>query len=236
MDKYLKEILDKADLNLTEKQIQDLERFKSLVLEWNKKFNLTSITESDDFNMKHLLDSLYLLKSEELLNGKNIVDVGTGGGFPGIPLKIALPESNFTLVDSTNKKIRFLNTAIEELNLKKITPIHSRSEELARDESYRDFFDICLSRAVASLDTLVEWCLPLVKPGGYFIAMKGSRAEEEVREAKNAIKELKGIVFRQKSYTLSENDHERQMVVIKKIDRTPEKYPRPAGKARTNPL
>ncbi len=232
----LRELLEARFIDLTDKEYQDLSDFKDLVLKWNKKFNITAITESDEFDLKHLLDCLLLLKCPQMTKAKTIVDVGTGGGFPGIPMKITMPEADFTLVDSMNKRIRFIQVVIEELGLEKIKALHARSEELSRDKPYRDGFDVCVSRAVASLDTLCEYCLPLVKPGGYFISMKGSKAQEELEEAKNAIRLLNGKLVDVTNYSLFEGDHQRALIVIEKTGPTPKRFPRGQGKEKNKPL
>lgn len=220
----------------TSSYMDKLMAYRDLVLEWNKKFNLTAITDKEEFHIKHLYDCLLLLKLEEIKNAPTIVDVGTGAGFPGIVLAIAMPNTKFTLIDSVNKKVRFLDLVKEELNLTNVRAIHGRSEELARDKMYRDSFDLCVSRAVASLDTLAEYCMPLVKKSGYFISMKGSKAQEELIEAQEAIKLLSGRFKEKIDYSLTEDDHNRSLIIIEKINPTGKKYPRGAGKERTNPL
>lgn len=216
--------------------MDQLMAYKDLVLEWNKKFNLTAIKEEEEFHVKHLYDCLLLLKLDEIKEAKTIVDVGTGAGFPGMVLAITEPEKKITLVDSVNKKVRFLDIVVEELGLKNVRTIHGRSEELARDKAYRDSFDLCTSRAVASLDTLCEYCLPLVKPGGYLVAMKGSKASEELDQADQAIKLLSARVKDKIDYTLTEDDHERSLIIIEKINPTDKKYPRAGGAPRSKPL
>lgn len=231
----LNKLLDNKGIKLDD-HMEDILKYKELVLEWNKKFNLTAITEDEEFDIKHLYDCLLLLKLDEINKAKTIVDVGTGAGFPGIVLAICLPETQFTLVDSVNKKVRFLDLVVEELGLKNVKTIHGRSEELARDELYRDNFDICVSRAVASLDTLTEYCLPLVKKDGYFISMKGSKADEELDQAENAIKLLSAKFEKKIDYSLAEDDHNRSLIFLKKINTTGKKYPRAAGAPRSKPL
>ncbi len=231
----LNKLLQDKNINI-DNYMEDILNYKELVLEWNKKFNLTAITEDEEFNIKHLYDCLLLLKADEIKNAKTIVDVGTGAGFPGIVLAICLPNIEFTLVDSVNKKVRFLDIVVEELNLKNVKTIHGRSEELARDEKYRDNFDVCVSRAVASLDTLSEYCLPLVKKDGYFISMKGSKAEEELNQAEDAIRILSAKFDKKIDYTLTEDDHNRSLIFLKKINSTGKKYPRAGGAPRNKPL
>lgn len=231
----LNKLLQDKNINI-DNYMEDILNYKELVLEWNKKFNLTAIIEDEEFNIKHLYDCLLLLKADEIKNAKTIVDVGTGAGFPGIVLAICLPNIEFTLVDSVNKKVRFLDIVVEELNLKNVKTIHGRSEELARDEKYRDNFDVCVSRAVASLDTLSEYCLPLVKKDGYFISMKGSKAEEELNQAEDAITILSAKFDKKIDYTLTKDDHNRSLIFFKKINSTGKKYPRAGGAPRNKPL
>lgn len=228
-------MLKNSDIDVTEYKDKIL-KYKELVLEWNKKFNLTAITDDEEFDIKHIYDCLLLLKLEEVQKAKTIADVGTGGGFPGMLLAISLPDTQFTLIDSVNKKIRFLDIVVEELGLSNVKTIHGRSEELARDNKYRDSFDLCVSRAVASLDTLLEYSLPLVKKSGYFISMKGSKAGEELKEAENAIRLLSGKFSRKIDYSLTEDDHERSLIIIEKINNTGKKYPRAGGAPRSKPL
>lgn len=236
MTKFLQDLLEKENIILTDDILEKLDRYKALVLEWNKKFNITAITESDEFDLKHLLDSLYLLKLKEIKEAKSIIDVGTGGGFPGIPLKICQKDTKFTLLDALNKRIRFLDVVIDDLALTNIETIHGRSEDLAREEKYRDNIEVCVSRAVASLDTLAEFCLPLVKVGGYFISMKGSSAHEELDQAKKAIEILGGKLDRVYDYTLVDGDHQRSIIVIKKVKPCPDKYPRAGGAPKNKPI
>ena len=189
-DKTLYNIAKDMEISLTDKMCADFEIYKDLLKEWNKKFNITSITGDDEINLKHFADSLTPILTNLFKNGMQIVDRGTGGGFPGLPLKIYNRSLKITLLDSLNKRIIFLNEIIKELGLKDVEAIHARAEELSRKENYREKYDICLSRAVASLDTLCEYCIPYVKEGGYFISMKGPTPDEEINSSKNAIKVL----------------------------------------------
>lgn len=231
----LNNLLEQAQIDVGA-YMDDLYRYKSLVLEWNKKFNLTAIKEDREFDIKHLYDCLLLLKLDEINQAKTIVDVGTGAGFPGLVLAITRPDAEITLIDAVNKKVRFLDLVVEELALKNVKTIHGRSEELARDSLYRDKFDLSVSRAVASLDTLAEYCMPLVRKGGYFISMKGSKAQEELDQAKNAIDKLSGKFVNKIDYSLAEDDHNRSLIVIEKINKTHDKYPRAGGAPRGKPL
>lgn len=228
----LKETLLKYDIELDDNQIQQLNTYMSLVLEKNKVMNLTAITDEEMFHVKHFVDSLYVLNLFEFEKNKTIIDVGTGAGFPAIPLKIARNDLDFTLLDSLRKRVDFLKEVINELKLTNITAVHERAEECTRTKQYREAYDYCISRAVSKLDTLSEYCLPFVKVGGYMIAMKGKSDETDV--GTNAIKILGGKIEKTIDYKIDGED--RSLVVIKKIKETPKKYPRGAGKPKKNPL
>lgn len=229
MDNYLK------DYDLSEKSLKNLKIFKDFLLEYNQKTNITRITEEEEFYVKHYLDSLSLLDTSLIQSGQKILDLGTGGGFPGMPLKIQDESLEITLLDSLNKRIVFLNEAIKKLGLEKISAIHGRAEELARDPKYRETYDIVTSRAVANLRTLVEYAMGFVKVGGYFISMKGPEYEEELKEAKNAIDTMGGQLEEVISVELP-LDITHYLLIVKKVRPTPEKYPRGGGKPRKNPL
>ena len=215
---------------------QDIEfnKYMNLLIEWNKRINLTAITEEDDIVMKHFVDSLTI--SKYIDNNKRIIDIGTGAGFPGIPLKIYNKSLKITLLDSLNKRINFLNEVIKELELKDIEAIHGRAEELARKSEYREKFDIATSRAVSNLSTLAEYMLPFIKINGICICMKGSNINEEVENAKHAIKELGGRIEKIDEFFLNNNDIKRSIIIIKKIKETSPKYPRNAGIPAKKPL
>lgn len=214
---------------------EDFEDFKGRVLEKNKVMNLTAITEDEEFNIKHFLDSLSLLKLEEIQGAKRVLDLGTGAGFPGVPLKIAKKDLDITLLDSLKKRIDFLNETIEDMGLEGIRGIHARAEELSRKDDYREAFDLVTSRAVANLATLYEYCLPFVKVGGYMVAMKGPDIEGELKEGQAALKALGGELVEVKKVDLPQ-DIEHTLVLVKKIKTTPKKYPRAGGKPRKNPI
>lgn len=214
---------------------EDFEDFKGRVLEKNKVMNLTAITEDEEFNIKHFLDSLSLLKLEEIQGAKRVLDLGTGAGFPGVPLKIAKKDLDITLLDSLKKRIDFLNETIEDMGLEGIWGIHARAEELSRKDDYREAFDLVTSRAVANLATLYEYCLPFVKVGGYMVAMKGPDIEGELKEGQAALKALGGELVEVKKIDLPQ-DIEHTLVLVKKIKTTPKKYPRAGGKPRKNPI
>lgn len=223
-------------LILKEEEKDKFLKYKELLLEWNEKINITAITEEREVDIKHFLDSLTALNSDKLSGKKRLIDIGTGGGFPGIPLKIVNEDLNVTLLDSLNKRIVFLKEVIKELNLDGIEAIHGRAEELSRKDEYREKYDICISRAVASLDTLSEYCLPFVKQGGYFISMKGPEVEEEIKLSNNAINLLGGKLEDVKIINIPKSDISHSLIIIKKLRQTSTKYPRGGGKPRKNPL
>ncbi len=229
----LKSILIKN--NIDEKTAEDFYKYFCLLTEWNEKVNLTAITEEDDVAIKHFLDSLNASKGI-VKDGMSVIDVGTGAGFPGLPVKIANRGISLTLVDSLNKRIAFLNEVISALNIEDVKTIHSRAEELGQNKDHREKYDVCVSRAVANLTTLCELCLPFVKVGGEFVSLKGPKAQEEIEEAKKAIALLGGKLERVESYDLSDTDLNHNIVVIKKISHTPTKYPRKAPKPAKEPL
>lgn len=234
MEQTFKEKITNKCPELTEKMGQQFEDYMKLLLEWNEKINLTAITEEDDIILKHFIDSLTILKY--IKEGKTIVDVGTGAGFPGIPVKIVREDIDVTLVDSLNKRILFLNDVIDKLRLQKIKTLHFRAEEFGQNKKYRESFDIATSRAVANLSTLVEYLLPLVKVGGICICMKGSEIQEELENSKKAIEILGGEIEQVQEFTLPESDIKRNIIIIKKISSTPKKYPRKPGTPAKEPL
>lgn len=223
------------DYDLDTKNIDKFEEYKRLILEYNEHTNLTRITEEDEFNIKHFLDSLSILKSGVIKEGLKIIDIGTGAGFPGMPIKIYNENLEITLLDSLRKRIDFLDGVIEKLNLDKIIAVHERAEEAARSEKYREKYDIALSRAVANLATLSEYTLGFVKVGGYFISQKGPEYKEEIKEAENAIKTMGAEISDIIKVNLPD-DIDHYLIVIKKIKPTPKKYPRGGGKPRKQPL
>lgn len=234
MEQSFKEKISKKCPELTSNMQQQFEDYMKLLLEWNEKINLTAITEENDIIQKHFEDSLTI--SKYIKDNSTIVDVGTGAGFPGIPLKIAREDIDVTLVDSLNKRIKFLEDVIAKIQLKNIKALHFRAEEFGQNKKYRESFDIATSRAVANLSTLVEYLLPLVKVGGICICMKGSEIKEELENSKKAIEILGGKIEKVEEFTLLESDIKRNIVIIKKIKQTPSKYPRKAGTPAKEPL
>lgn len=226
--------LSELNLKLNEKQIRQFYMYMNLLLEWNEKINLTAITQEDEMILKHFVDSLTIVKY--LKEGATVIDVGTGAGFPGIPIKIVREDVNVVLMDSLNKRLKFLDEVIKELELKKISTIHSRAEELARSKKYRESFDVATSRAVANLSTLAEYMLPFVNVGGKCICMKGSEVEEELEQAKNAISVLGGKINTINTFNLPKSDMGRNIIVIDKVRKTPEKYPRKPGTPAKEPI
>lgn len=228
----LKSITTQFGINLNEKQLSQFEIYYDMLIEWNKVMNLTAITEKDDVIIKHFADSLLLSKYADFNREVKIIDVGTGAGFPGIPLKIAFPDIKVTLMDSLNKRLNFLNEVISKLDLQNVETVHARAEDGGRNEKYREQYDFAVSRAVANLAVLSEWCVPFVKPGGYFIAYKSNALPEEMREGKKAIRILGGQVENIFNTTLPETDNQRSFVFVKKVSNTDMKYPRKPGAAK----
>lgn len=229
--------LKEWNIELSETQLAQLETYYEMLVEKNKVMNLTAITEYDDVLKKHFLDSLALSRLVNISDKKfKLLDMGTGAGFPGIPLKIAFPDLEVTLMDSLNKRIVFLQDVIKELGLTGITAIHGRAEEAALKPEYREKYDLCVSRAVARLVSLSEFCIPFVKQGGYFIPYKSGEIQEELQEAKFAVREL-GCEYRKTyKYCLPNSDIERTLLQMEKIKQTPKKYPRGGGKPLKQPL
>ena len=220
-----------------EERTSMLVEYMDMILEKNQYINLTAVRDRDEALQKHIADSLSCVFMEEYEAAENVIDIGTGAGFPGVPLAIVSPDKKFTLVDSLNKRLRIIDELTGELGIKNITTVHGRAEDVGKSKEHREKYDICVSRAVASLDVLCEWCLPLVKKGGYFVAYKGENVSRETEDAASAIKLLGGkIVEIRKVQTEEESISGHVLVMIKKVKNTPSKYPRQAGQARKNPL
>ena len=228
--------LQEMDITLTDKQISQFLVYYEMLTEWNQSVNLTAITKYQDVMKKHFIDSLSLVKVDDVKSRSSVIDVGTGAGFPGLALKIAFPEMELTLLDSLNKRIHFLNAVIERLKLFGIKTLHGRAEDYARQDTYREQFDLCVSRAVANLSTLSEYCLPFVKKDGLFISYKSEKIGEEWKAAEKAISLLGGRVKEQLEFMLPGSDIFRNLFVIEKISDTPKRFPRKAGMPSKEPL
>ena len=226
----------KFNLKLSEKQIEQFEIFYKFVVEWNEKINLTAITSEKDFATKHIMDSLSLWDEEKFSGVKKIIDVGTGAGFPGIPLKIFKPEIEIVLLDSLSKRVEFLKKVVAKLNLQNALCLHGRAEDFARQKNFRENFDLATTRAVARLNIISEYCLPFVKVGGIFVALKGKKFLEEISEAKSAVKILGGGEINFSEKKLPDIPDSRAVIYIEKIKSTQKKFPRKAGTPTKNPL
>ena len=225
---------EKLGISFTDEQLSLFGKLSELLVEQNKTMNLTAITDPDGIAVKHFADSISALSAYEFAEGAKVLDVGTGAGFPSIPLLIARPDLKMTMIDSTAKKLRYVASTVETLGLS-AEVLHTRAEEAGQNKEYRETFDIVCSRAVAALNVLCEYCLPFVKVGGVFLAMKAAKVQEEIADAKNSIKTLGGKIVAEKSFTLSDGG-ERTIVVIKKISQVPSKYPRVSAQIAKKPL
>lgn len=232
----LVQVANEYGLQLTEAQVERFTNYFEMLVEWNEKINLTAITEPQDVAVKHMIDSLSCYDEQFFKTGATVIDVGTGAGFPGLPLKIFRPDLKLTLFDSLNKRILFLQAVAEKLGINDINFVHSRAEDGGKSKQLREQYDIAVSRAVAKLDVLCEWCLPFVAVGGFFIALKGSRYSEELNDATGAIQRLGGEITKIEKIKLPGLDDVRAIIYIKKIKKTPAAYPRRPGTAEKNPL
>lgn len=224
------------NIELSSEQIDLFEKYRDLILEWNERIDITAITEDKEIDEKHFIDSLSVFRHIEIPSHAKLVDIGTGGGFPGVPMKIFDPSVDLTLVDSLNKRIVFLEEVIDKLSLTSAQAIHARAEEIFRKEEYREKFDIAVSRAVAPLPTLLEYCLPAVKVGGIFLAMKGPSVDEEIRISQPALDALGGKIVEVDEFELTESKYQRSIILVKKVKASPKKYPRGQGKPKKKPL
>lgn len=233
----MKKIFSNYGIDIQHNQIEMLQIYYHLLLEWNTKINLTTITEYNEIVKKHFLDSCLLLKvySKEKFSESSIIDVGTGAGFPGIPLSILLPNTQFTLLDSLNKRIEFLSVLVDKLNLKNVTLIHGRAEQYGKNKAYREKFDYCVSRAVAPLSLLLEYCSPFIKVDGSLLLYKSRKVEQEIKDGENALNVLK-CRFIENLQLADEDGFQRNLLNICKFEQTPDKYPRKAGKPKKYPL
>lgn len=233
---YIIDEMHKLGISLTEQQSEQLYEYYKLLVEWNSFMNLTGITEFSEVVQKHFVDSLSIVKVKNMNDVDNLIDVGTGAGFPGLPLKIVFPHLKVTLLDSLNKRIDFLNAVIEKTGLTGIETIHGRAEDFAKPGLKREIYDLCVSRAVANLSTLSEYCLPYVKIGGEFIPYKSGEVADELQDAKSAVFLLGGKVESCENFDLPGSDIHRSLVRIKKVGGCPKKYPRKAGMPSKAPL
>ncbi len=235
-NELLKNSLNQLNISYNEEQIFQFENYYKLLLDWNKKINLTAITEYEDVIIKHFIDSVLICKFIRFDDTVSLIDVGTGGGFPGIPIKILNPDCRIVLLDSLNKRVNFLNAVKDELKLKNIECIHGRAEDVSREKNYRECFDIAVSRAVANLSTLSEYCIPFLKTGGRFISYKSEKSYDEIKESENAIKCLSSEITSIEDIVLPNTDIVRKFIIITKRKPVSNKYPRKAGLPTKDPL
>ncbi len=235
MKQYLQKMAEQLEINLTSDMLSKFEIFYNMLLETNKTMNLTAITEMHEVVLKHFIDSIALLNYIELSN-KTVIDVGTGAGFPGIPLAILFPNTKFVLMDSLQKRLKFIDSVVDACDMKNVSTIHGRAEDLGHDVNYREKFDICVSRAVAALPVLLELCSPFVKVNGLFVSYKSELLKEELQQSEKALSILRCELMKQYDYTIPDSDFYRVYAVFKKNGALQKKYPRQAGKPKKNPL
>jgi 16S rRNA (guanine527-N7)-methyltransferase len=237
MDEQLfKQLLIKNNIELTDEQLDQFSRYFELLVEWNEKVNLTAITEKNEVYLKHFYDSITPSFFFDFSKVKSICDVGAGAGFPSLPIKICYPHLHVTIIDSLKKRISFLEQLITQLNLTNVELVHARAEDAGKNKNYRESFDVVTARAVANMAVLSEYCLPLSRIEGTFIALKGANAEEELLSATNAISLLGGEVSKYETFFLPQEESERAIIFVKKLKKTPKKYPRKAGTPNKQPL
>ena len=235
-EELLKSGAASVGVDLNDKQIQQFIKYHEILVEWNSFMNLTGMTEYEEVVQKHFVDSLVLCKAIDVNQIESLIDIGTGAGFPGIPLKIAYPHLKVTLLDSLQKRIKFLDEVIMQLGLTEVETIHGRAEDFAKPSMKRESYDVCVSRAVANLASLSEYCLPYVKVDGYFVPYKSGKIDEELSESKKAVFVLGGKIEDEVKFNLPDSDISRSLIKIKKISSTPKKYPRKSGLATKEPI
>lgn len=236
MSLKFEEMLDEFNISYTDRMIEQFNLYYDILIQWNKFMNLTGITEYYDVTVKHFIDSLSIVKIIDMTNVTSLIDVGTGAGFPGVPIKIIFPHIKICLLDSLNKRVKFLNEIISKLDLDNISALHGRAEEIAKRGEYREKYDLCVSRAVANLSSLSEYCLPFVKKGGQFISYKSSDIDKELLSSKHAISVLRGEIEDIIKFKLPNTDIDRSLILINKVNETNRKYPRKAGMPTKEPL
>ena len=234
--KQLINYLEKNKMPSGEEIIEKFDAYRSGILQWNEFVNLTAIRDPEEFTVKHFIDSAACFSLPEYQAAETILDLGTGAGFPGVPLAILSPEKNFVLVDSLNKRLRIIDELCQSIGIKNVKTVHGRAEDLGRETEHREKYDMCVSRAVANLSVLCEYCLPLVKPGGVMAAYKGADADKELEEAKNAMKTLGATEYRMEKTAIGQEASMHRILIIKKTGKTPSKYPRKAGTPAKEPL
>ena len=234
--KQLIDYLEKNKIPYTEETIQKFDAYRGGILQWNEFVNLTAIRDPEEFTMKHFVDSVTCFNLPEYQDAEIILDLGTGAGFPGVPLAILSPDKEFVLVDSLNKRLKIIDELCANIGINNVRTVHGRAEDLAKNKEHRERYHICVSRAVANLSTLSEYCLPFVRLGGYMFAYKGADAENEAQEAKKAIKILGGNIHKTVNTPINESAEEHKILMIKKVQTTPSKYPRKAGSPAKEPL
>lgn len=234
--KQLENALNNLSIPYSADTIDKFERYMERIIEWNDKVNLTAITEREEFIKKHFIDSVLCYSFPEMIKANSLIDVGTGAGFPGVPLALLYPEKKFILMDSLNKRLKIIDEICTDLKINNVITLHGRAEDLGKNKVHREKYDICVSRAVANLATLSEYCLPFIKVGGAFLAYKGMKAEEEIKDANKAIQLLGGKLIDERKVHLAEFDLEHNIIVIEKNKNTPAKFPRKAGTPSKEPL
>lgn len=233
-NEIMKKYLEELNIELSEIQLNQFYKYMNILIEWNKVMNLTGITDPEEIIIKHFIDSLTVL--DKVNKKDSIIDVGTGAGFPGIPIKIAFPETKVVLLDSLNKRIKFLNEVIEQLQLKDVETIHGRAEDYGKDRKHREKYDIAIARAVAPLNILLEYLMPFVKVNGKVLCMKASNSEEEIKNSKNAVKVLGGELFDTEEFCIPNTEIKRKIIQVNKVNETNKRYPRKAGTPSKEPL